>query len=116
MSILDKQKIDIIGIQDNQLVMIICDHLEWTDNDSEDDEHLLLLQDKLNCYLGSYENGEIFQKYPNSNNKPLKIIIAGQYCLNKKGIWFINQVREKLKSLKLDIKLVFEWYDYREDD
>ncbi|MBR1374605.1 MAG: hypothetical protein IJ566_00795 [Cardiobacteriaceae bacterium] len=114
MSIYDKQQIDIVGIKDNRVVLVITDPLEWTDNKQQDEEHLLLLQEKLNSHLGSYENGELAEKYPQAKDKPLQITIVGKYCLNKKGIWFINQVRKALKNTDLDITIHFEWADIKD--
>ncbi|MGO8134287.1 DUF6572 domain-containing protein, partial [Rhizobium ruizarguesonis] len=49
--------IDAIGVDKatGELVLTITDHLEWKGSDSE---HLLLLQEKLNTYLGFVESGE----------------------------------------------------------
>ena len=53
MSILENSSIDGMGIdEDGQtLVFMISDHLDW----ENEGEHLLLLQDKLNAYLGYIE-------------------------------------------------------------
>ena len=62
MSILENSSIDGMGIdEDGQtLVFMISDHLDW----ENEGEHLLLLQDKLNAYLGYIEAKEFQEVYP----------------------------------------------------
>ena len=40
---------------DENVVLTITDHLEW----DIENEHLLILQDKINAYLGAIEDGEL---------------------------------------------------------
>lgn len=56
MSILDENMVDIIGVDPSKGIatLVITDHLEWT---SPVGEHLLLLQEKINCYLRFLEGG-----------------------------------------------------------
>lgn len=56
MSIIDKDKIDSIGInKDNgKVILEISDHLDW----SCEYEHLVMLQDKINSYLSFIESGD----------------------------------------------------------
>ena len=62
MSVENKGIIDIASIDENgNVVLTISDHLEW---DTEN-EHLLILQDKINSYLGVIESGALYAKYPN---------------------------------------------------
>ena len=70
MSIEDPNVIDFVSLDQNGNVFLtISDHLEW----DADNEHLLLLQEKINSYLSSIESGDIYKKYPKA--KGLKIII-----------------------------------------
>ena len=55
MSVENSQVIDAISINPQDVVVLtISDHLEW----DEENEHLLLLQNKINAYLGVIESGE----------------------------------------------------------
>lgn len=53
MTVIDRNTIDITSIEGNgkhrDLVLYISDHLEWGEDVT--DEHLRILQDKLNDYL-----------------------------------------------------------------
>jgi hypothetical protein len=53
MAVDDKNVIDLVSISpEGKVVLTISDHLEWnTEND-----HLLILQDKINLYLGVLES------------------------------------------------------------
>ena len=80
MSIEDKNLIDVISI-DKQgiLVLTISDHLEWDDKN----EHLLLLQDKINSYMDFIENGQLAESYPEKADKKIMIQIVFKYYPNK---------------------------------
>jgi len=60
-TIIDSNKIDVISYKDNELILVIVDHLDW----SNEHEHLIILQDKINAYLGFVENKEYVDTYPN---------------------------------------------------
>jgi hypothetical protein len=57
MSVENNEVIDVVSVdKQGNAILTISDHLEW----SEDNEHLLILQTKINTYLGSIESGELF--------------------------------------------------------
>lgn len=90
MSILDKNKIDSIGInKDNENVMLgISDHLDW----SNEYEHLIMLQDKINSYLNFIESGEIYESYPKAKDRNIEIILYAKYDITEKAEEFLNVV------------------------
>jgi len=48
--------IDVVSIDKNENVVVgASDHLEW----DEKNEHLLILQNKINAYLAAIENGSL---------------------------------------------------------
>lgn len=53
MSIEDQDSVDVIGVNESGIVVLtISDHLKW------DDDHLYLLQEKINTYLAmKFMNG-----------------------------------------------------------
>jgi hypothetical protein len=63
MSIEREDTIDFATIDKDSgdLWLSISDHLPWDEND---DQHLALLQGKLNAYLRFLESGEVFKKVP----------------------------------------------------
>jgi hypothetical protein len=66
MTIEQADVIDIATIDhaSGDLWLTISDHLPWGEIEGE---HLVLLQNKLNAYLGAIESGEIFSKVPGAS-------------------------------------------------
>ena len=113
MSIYDTNIIDFIAITGNKAALVVTDHLDWTNNKQENEQHLFLLQAKLHKYLDAYDSGELFIKEPRAKDKKIVIEIVGKYCLNKQAVKFISKYRDYLKSNYSNIKLDFIWADDR---
>jgi|SRR5690554_5662069 hypothetical protein len=95
MSVENSQVIDAISINPQDVVVLtISDHLEW----DEENEHLLLLQNKINAYLGVIESGEIYESYPEAQDKSFQIAIAFKFSPNETAIDFLERVREMLSE------------------
>ncbi|GGH14665.1 hypothetical protein FAZ19_07270 [Sphingobacterium alkalisoli] len=93
MSVENSKVIDTISInQKNVVVLTISDHLEWDD----ENEHLVLLQDKINAYLEVIESGEIYESYPDAKGKGFQIGIAFKFSPNDTAIDFLEKVEEIL--------------------
>jgi len=105
MSITETSKVDIVTVDDNDAVLIITDHLEW--DGYSDDEHMYLLQEKINAYLRFYESGEIYDKFQNAKGKKVVIKIASKYTLNDTGNWFLNQIKPVIESAGLSLQFQF---------
>lgn len=55
MSVVESGVVDGIGLADNETMkMLITDHLDWQD----EYQHLLMLQEKINSYIGFCESGQ----------------------------------------------------------
>lgn len=91
MSVDQAHVVDAIGVDKvtGDLVLTISDHLEWTGNDNE---HLLLLQEKLNTYLGFVEGGEIFKTYPDAKGRVVLIDVVCKFPLNQEAENFYSHV------------------------
>lgn len=89
MSIDQTGVVDAIGIDDSsgEVVLTISDHLEWGN-----DEHLLLLQDKLNTYLSFVESGEIFNSYADAKGRSVLINLVCKYSPDEKALGFLGQI------------------------
>ena len=86
MSIKDQNSVDVIGVNENGIVVLtISDHLEW------DDEHLYLLQEKINTYLAFIESGEVYVTYPNSKGKEFKINVVCKYEPSLAAMEFLSR-------------------------
>lgn len=95
MSVENRDVIDIVNIdKDGSVVLTISDHLEW----DADNEHLLILQDKLNAYLNAIESGNLYEIYPQAKNKPITIKLVTKYPPNKDGVNFIKRVKSIVES------------------
>lgn len=88
MSIDQTGVIDAIGVDSTtgQVVLTISDHLEW------DNQHMLLLQEKLNTYLSFAESGELLDSYPDSKGREVLINVVCKYQPNESGKDFLSQV------------------------
>lgn len=95
MSVEDKNVIDIITIdKQGVLVLTISDHLEWND----ENEHLLLLQEKINSYLDFIENGQLAERYPDKADKKIMIQVVFKYYPNKTAEEFLAIVKRFLSE------------------
>jgi hypothetical protein len=60
----DLSVIDFVAISatKDDAILVISDHLEW----DEKNEHLLILQSKINAYMEGIENGSLYDAYPDA--------------------------------------------------
>lgn len=100
MSILDKNEVDSIGLDNKtgKIILTISDHLEW----EKPAEHLMLLQDKINTYITFIESEQIYQEYPEAIGRGIKIEIVSKYSLVSKGIEFLNKVRGLIDPVEIE--------------
>jgi hypothetical protein len=99
MSVENSKVIDAISInQQDVVVLTISDHLEW----NNDNEHLVILQDKINAYLEVIESGEIYESYPDAQNRKFQIDVAFKYSPNEDAINFLTRVKEILFQSSCD--------------
>ena len=103
MSIDQLDKIDFIttDISRDSVVLVISDHLAWNGID----EHILLLQDKLNAYLQFIENGQIYEAYPNANGKKITIEIKAKFIPDSEALKFLNLCKDQIEAAGIN----FEW-------
>lgn len=95
MSVENLKVIDFTSIDKNgNAVLTISDHLRWDDNN----EHLLILQNKINAYLSAIETGNFYSDYPDANDRNIIINIVAKYEPNDNARQFLNQVKKILQS------------------
>ncbi|MGB3006513.1 MAG: DUF6572 domain-containing protein [Chitinophagaceae bacterium] len=95
MSVENKNIIDIVSIdEEDNAVLTITDHLEW----DIENEHLLILQDKINSYLGAIEGGELYTNYPNAENKNIIIRVVALHNPNEEGEIFLERVKKVIEE------------------
>jgi hypothetical protein len=83
-----------------EIVLYITDHYEWGE---EDERHLLLLQDKINVYLGYIESGEILEKFPYANDKKKVIKVIGKFELTQIAKDFFKKGAEIIRNAGYDL-------------
>lgn len=96
--------IDAIGIDKStgEIVLTITDPLDWGN-----DEHLLLLQEKLNTYLSFVEGGELLITYPDAKGRDVLIRIVCKFPPDESGVRFLRKVSRIVEgaSMKFDYGL-----------
>ena len=95
--------IDSISLdKDRNVVLTISDHLPWDDKN----EHLMILQNKINAYLAFIENGELIENYPDADGKPIVINIITKYLPTETAEIFIKRTRQILEESGYKLKLM----------
>jgi hypothetical protein len=109
MSIDQPGKIDIISTNEQgNVVLHIADYLEW---DSEN-EHILLLQDKINAYLQFIQSGQIFEEYPAAVNNQISIEIVFKHDPPQSSLTYLN----RFKEIADELSFPFSWRIHNADD
>lgn len=106
MSVVDTNKVDGIGISKDgkELVLLITDHLDW----SQEYEHLIQLQEKLNSYVGFLESQQYQEIYPDNKFSFYQIKINFMYEPTANCIKFFNVVKKQLVDLNISIDVVVD--------
>ena len=95
MTIDQSEVIDIIGFDEVSATLVISDHLEW----DQENEKLLLLQEKLNKYLAFIESGELLEKYPEAEGKEVELQLVSKYVPNTElAKHFLSKVSEVISG------------------
>lgn len=103
MSIIDTEVVDAVGsLPNTQLVVLsISDHLEWGD---QTNQHLLLLQNKINTYLRFIESGEIYTTFPAAIGKKFAIKIFFKYEPDAAAYIFLSKVESILSEAEIELQ------------
>jgi len=72
--------------------LTISDHLEWEGND----DHMLILQDKLNRYLAFIESGELVEKFPDVAGKRIIIDVRFMHAPTNLGFEFLSRIGKSI--------------------
>ncbi|MDB5309776.1 MAG: hypothetical protein JWO38_3978 [Gemmataceae bacterium] len=89
--------IDFIGTAQSsgQVALTIADHLPW----DEANEHLGILQAKINRYLEFIESGQLAEEYPNAKPGVLvRIEVVCKYQPSRGGERFLDLARREIKT------------------
>lgn len=80
MSIDQEGILDFVAVDDskNEVNLFVTDHFSW---DESVNEHLFMLQEKINTYIAAIESGELVEKYPLAKGRKPVIKVIGKYRL-----------------------------------
>jgi hypothetical protein len=86
------------------VLLTISDHLDW---DETEGQHLVLLQRKLNAYLRFIESRELYEKFPETSERPVVIQITSKFPMSKKAELFYERAASAIHNagFKLTFKL-----------
>lgn len=110
MLVTDTEVIDMWGIpkwDNSKIILGITDHLGWADK-TEQGEHLLALQEKLNAYIAFIESGDIYTEIPSALGKSPIIRIIGKYELSEQGELLVDRATEVLKEVGIGLEFVLK--------
>ncbi|WP_027572142.1 DUF6572 domain-containing protein [Bradyrhizobium sp. WSM1743] len=97
MSVDQRDTIDFATIDEatGDLWLTISDHLPWDENE---ENHLVLLQNKLNAYLRFIESGEVLKKVPDARRRRIIINFLGKFPLSQKAEVFFSKARGAIEG------------------
>lgn len=100
MSVEDAAIVDFIGVdtQTGQCVLTISDYLPWSDQ-----EHLILLQEKLNRYLAFIESGEIVEEFSEANGREIRIDVVLKYEPDDGALSFLEEAQRVVSDAGLTL-------------
>jgi hypothetical protein len=101
MSLDNLEVVDTVGTERDggEVVLTIFDAWNWSD----EREHLLALQAKLNAYFGFVESGQIYEDYPTAAGKALRIDIVTRYPVPDTASSFLEKAADVASQLNITI-------------
>lgn len=101
MSILETNQIDAMGIskEGKGLRLMLADHLDW----ANEVEHLTLLQEKINSYIGFIESKQYLESYPNIAFEYFIIDVMFKYEATENCLKFIEVVNNQLREHNIQV-------------
>ena len=106
MSVVDVDKIDGIAINNDEekLMLLITDHLDWTN----EYEHLIQVQDKINAYISFLESEQYKEVYPEQQISIYCIEIHFKYRLTANCLKLMDTINKQLSVNNIIIEAIVE--------
>lgn len=103
MAITETNQIDSLGISKDKtsLALLLTDHLDW----ENEKEHLLLLQDKINAYIGFIQDKQYESIYPDCQFSNYIIDIRFKENITQNCADFLNVVATQVSPLSITIQV-----------
>jgi hypothetical protein len=107
MAVSNPDVIDAIGIEHGTgiIVLTIANDLDW----DGDESHLMILQNKINRYMGFIESGELLEHYPTAVDKPIRIDVVCRFQPSEEAIIFLDRARNVVE----EAGWLFSWSVYQ---
>jgi hypothetical protein len=86
---------------ENRISLVVTDHLEWATNEGE---HLLMLQQKLNNYLYYIESGRLAVDYPQYKGMPVTIEVIGKFPLSEEAAKFYSLAKARIAEIGFSLQ------------
>ncbi|MFD0588389.1 DUF6572 domain-containing protein [Paenibacillus sp. GCM10027627] len=92
MALQKTNELDAIGVDNitGFVTLAIFDSLEW----ANEEEHLFLIQEKINAYLEFLESGEIYSVYEHAEGRNIEIKIYFKYDIPQNCMEFLEKAAE----------------------
>lgn len=101
MSVVESGVVDGIGLAENETMkMLITDHLDWQD----EYKHLLILQEKINAYIGFCESGQYKEIYTDTPIEHIIFEIHFMFEPTQNTYRFLEQIPGRINDLDLSIE------------
>lgn len=106
MSVADTNKIDGIGISKDgsKLILLITDHLDW----SNEYDHLIQLQNKMNSYIDFIEGQQYREIYPDMRFSSFCIEVHFMYELTTNCLKFIDVISKQMADQNTSINVIVD--------
>ncbi|QQR60570.1 hypothetical protein IPH19_04135 [Candidatus Uhrbacteria bacterium] len=107
MSVEQEKIVDFIGDNEaaNEVVLFITDHLPWDDSANE---HLNLLQKKINKYIAFIESGELVQLRPSAVSKKKVIEVQTKYENSDIANSFYKHAKERMDGSGIELRFSYQ--------
>lgn len=101
MTVAQSGVVDWLGIEKptGHVSLTVVDDINWSDEQN----HLLLLQEKLNTYLAFIESGEVFERLVEEvgrrvpDTTPVKVVILAKFDLPPRAQAFVEHAAEAFR-------------------
>ena len=101
MSVIENSVVDGMGLAENgKMKMLITDHLDWVDEYN----HLLILQEKINAYIGFCEGEQYKDVYADVEIEHVVFEIHFLYEPTKNAYIFLKQIPNRINNLDVSIE------------
>jgi len=107
MTIEEAGKVDIVALPRNrrEVILLVADHLPWSDDEQGRLEHVYLLQEKLNSYLRYVESGELYRDFPDAKGRKVVFLVGHKHEIPEDVISLLERMREILADAGIVLRL-----------